>query len=101
MGIGPTPEQLEAIKKMVSRETAWWYLMKLPYGQWGALWWAGLDGEHGRGLVENDYSGLAYMGTRKDTVNFIINDLKLMATSEPLNCPFKEQYIKDLEWQRP
>lgn len=101
MGRGPTPEQLEAIKKMVSRETAWWYLMKLPNGQWGALWRAGLDAEHGRGLVENDYSGLAYMGTRKDTVNFIISDLKRMAASDPLNCPFKEQYIKDLAWQRP
>jgi hypothetical protein len=36
------------------------------------------------------------MGTRKDTVNFIINDLKQMAASDPDNFTFKEQYIKDL-----
>ncbi len=100
MGRGPTPEQLEAIKKMVSRETAWWYLMKLPSGEWGALWWAGLESEHGRGLVENDYSGLAYMGTRKDTVNFIINELKLMANEDPINCTFEDRYITNLAWRR-
>lgn len=101
MGIGPTPKQLEAIKKMVSRKTIWWYLMKLPNGRWGALWCAGLESEHGSGLVENDYSGLAYMGTRKDTVNYIINDLKQMAEDDPVNCSFEETYIKDLAWHRP
>lgn len=98
MGIGPTSEQLITIRKMISRETAWWYLMKLSNGQWGALWWTGLDGKQGKGLVEDYYSGLAYIGSRKDTVAFIIKELKDLAKSDPVNCPFKERYIKDLAW---
>lgn len=100
MGTEPTPEQLVTIKKMISRKTTWWYLMKLPNSQWGALWYAGLEATHGRGLVEEDYSGLAYIGTRKDTVNFIINDLKDLGESDPVNCPFDERDIKALAWRR-
>jgi len=99
MGIEVSQAEQAIVRKMISRQTIWWCLMKLPNGKWGALWEAGIECGHGSGLAESQYADLAYMGTRKDTVNFIISDLKRMAASDPLNCPFKEQYIKDLSWR--
>jgi hypothetical protein len=100
MGIEVSQAEQAIVRKMISRKTAWWCLMKLPNGQWGALWEAGIDIGYGSGFITGIYSDLAYIGGRKDTVEFIINDLKRMAASDPDNCPFKEQYIKDLAWKR-
>lgn len=64
MGWGCTPQELATVTAMV-REVIEpdWLILELPDGRFAALWRAGLEGEHGAGIAQGDYSGCFAVGT--------------------------------------
>lgn len=95
MGYGATPATIRSVTKMIKATIGPWHLLKLPNKQWAALWFAGLDCDHATGIVEGDYWGCAYVGTRRETVEFIVEDLKALNKEDPLNFKFNIAEVRE------
>lgn len=64
MGVGCTPRELAIVSGMIREVIAPdWLILELPDGRFAALWRAGLESEHGAGIVQGDYSGCFAVGT--------------------------------------
>lgn len=89
-----TREEYDIVKRMIRGSNACWYLLELPNGQWGALWWAGLAIENAANLTKDDYRGLGFTGTQKEAQEFIYQDLLEKAKDErtPFDMPSKRMF---------
>jgi hypothetical protein len=72
---GVTREEYAVIKTMIRAYVMPWYLLELPCGQWGALWNQGLGTCHAYRLLDQDYRGLAFIGTQAQVQQYIYNDV--------------------------
>lgn len=70
-----TREEYDLIKPMIRGSYPCWYLLELPNGQWGALWWAGLAIENASNILSDNFSGLACVGSQDEVQAYIHDDL--------------------------
>lgn len=95
MGYDPTVKGTQFVKKLIRHDFLLWYLLFLPNGKWAAFWHQGLDTCFSEAIFDGDYESVcAFIGNKKDTIEYILSSLCEHNLSDPLNFNFQIEKIR-------
>lgn len=83
MGSGGTKEGNRFVKGLIKHEEIPWYLLLLPNGKWAAFWSQGMDSDYSEAIFNGDYDCPAFVGNKKDTIEFILKSLREECRRDP------------------
>jgi hypothetical protein len=92
----PTSEGTRFVKKLIKHTEGPWHFLFLPNGKWGALWFHGLDGYCSEFVFEGEYDrGCAFVGSKKDLIEYVLQQLHEYNLQDPLNFSYKIERIRE------
>ena len=92
----PTKEGTRFVKKLIKHEEGPWYFLLLPNGKWAALWDQGLDSHFSEAIFEGNYEwACAFIGSKKETIEFVLNSLSELQRHDPHNYNYKVDQIRE------
>ena len=95
MGYDSTTKGTGFVKNLIKYDFLLWYLLLLPDGKWAALWHHGLDTFFSEAIFDGDYESIcAFIGNKKDTIEYILSSLYEYNLSDPLNFNFQIDKIR-------
>ena len=95
MGYDPTNEGTIFVKNLIKYDFLLWYLLLLPDGKWAAFWHQGLDTCFSEAIFDGNYESVcAFIGNKRDTIEYILTSLHQHNLEDPLNFNFQIDKIR-------
>jgi hypothetical protein len=91
----PEKKYIKFTKGLVKHIEGPWYLLLLPNQQWAAFWYQGLETYYAESIFNGNYEeACAFIGNKKDTIEFILKELQKDNLHDPLNFNYQIEKIR-------